>query len=329
MENKISHIKSLIEKAEKICLFTHVNCDMDGVGSMLGLYEYLTQNGKNVEMLIDSDIPERYGFLKNFEKINQLEKDLIEKEDQKVDFKNFDLLISLDTSTLGRLGKFGEVFKDFSETLNIDHHISNTNYAGFDYIQNYSSCGEVVYEVLKGFGEKINETTATCLFSAISSDTNRFSNTNISSTTHKYAGELIDLGADHNVVNLFLHKNKTEQQLKMIAYMTQNLKYHKGVSYLYVRLKDLKKLKVKSSEISIFQHLVCNISNTKINMIIKERGNGEYRISLRSVDSVDVNKVASAFGGGGHKNAAGCNLFGKFKKELKKLLDECVKEIEK
>ena len=106
MENKIRQIKDLIGKANNIALFTHVNCDMDGVGSMLGLYEFLSQNGKNVEMLVDSEVPERYGFLKNFEKINQLEKDLIEKEKQEIDFKKFDLLISLDTSTLGRLGKF-------------------------------------------------------------------------------------------------------------------------------------------------------------------------------------------------------------------------------
>ena len=328
MDKTVKSIKDKIAQAQNIAIFTHVNCDCDGIGSMLGMYEYLTNNGKNVQMLVDSDVPERFSFLKNYEKINELEADLLEKEAEQIDFGNFDLLISVDTSTLERIGKYSENFKNL-DTINIDHHISNSNFGQINYVKPYSSCGEVVYEVLKEVDAEISEDVATCLFSAISSDTNRFSNNNITSTTHKYAGELIDLGANHNLVNTYLHKNKTKEQLKMIAYMTRNIKYYKGVSYLYVRLKDLKKLNVKSSEISIYLNLICNISNTKINLLIKERGNGEYRVSFRSVLGYDVNKVASVFGGGGHINAAGCHFYGNFKKELKKLLNECVKEIEK
>lgn len=69
---------------------------------------------------------------------------------------------------------------------------------------------------------EIEADAATCLFAAISSDTNRFSNSNITALTHKYAGELIDLGADYDTVNLNLHKKKSIDQLKLIAYMAKN-----------------------------------------------------------------------------------------------------------
>lgn len=334
MDRVLEQIKDKFENATKIALFTHVNCDCDGIGSMLGLYSYLTENWKDVDMFVDSEIPDRFKFLKNIEKINIKEnqiKDKFLKEENvienTVDFGNYDLLISLDTSTLDRLGKFSLPFKQHNNTINIDHHKSNSQYAVLDYVVEYSSNGEVLYEILKELGAKISETTATCIFSAISSDTNRFSNSNITSKTHMFASELINLGADHNLINVCLFKNKTKQQLNLISFMAKNLKFYKGVSYFFMRLKDIKKLDVKSSDVSTFMYIIGNVSDSKITLTIKERGNNLYRIGFRSIDNYDVNKVASMFGGGGHLNASGCEIKGNFRKEFKKVLQECVREI--
>ena len=274
--------------------------------------------------------------MKNYEKINLHEKnnqDAFNKEELKheneVDFSKFDLLVSLDSSNTQRLGKYEEAYKNAEKTINIDHHVSNTNYATINYVKSYSSCGEVLFELLKEMNFEIEADAATCLFAAISSDTNRFSNSNINALTHKYAGELIDLGADYDTVNINLHKKKSIDQLKLIAYMAKKLQYYKGVTYFYAKLKDLKKLHVKSSDVTTFMHIICNVDDSKINITVKERGNNEYRLGLRSIENYDVNRVASVFGGGGHKNASGCNIHGNFKKEFKKVLDECVKEIQR
>ncbi len=336
MDKLVSEIKSKFEQASRVALFTHVSCDCDGIGSMLGLYSFLTENGKNVSLFCDSDIPARLSFLNGIENINKDEnpsQNSSLKEELKIEldvnFDNFDLLVSLDTSTASRLGKYQEIFENFENTINIDHHISNSNYAKINYVKPYSSCGEVVYELLKEAGCKIEPNVATCLFAAISSDTNCFTNANISSRTHFCAGELLDLGADHNLVNLSLHKNKSKNQLRLIAYMAKNLKFYKGITYFYSSLKMLKKLGVKSNDVSTFMHVICNTAESKINIVIKERGNGEYRLSLRSVGDYDVNRVTKIFGGGGHKNAGGCVLKGNFKKEFKKLVAECLAEIKR
>lgn len=335
MELDTKEIKDKLSAARTIALFTHINCDCDGIGSVLGLYEILTQQGKNVRLFCDSEIPERFSFLKGFDLINLDERknqDSFNKEELKheveVDFSKFDLLISLDCATLERLGKYSLCYKEAEQTINIDHHASNSFYATTNYVKTYSSCGEVLYELVKEMGFEVNETAATCLFAAISSDTNRFSNSNINALTHQFAGELIELGADHDSVNLNLHKSKSLQQLKLISYMAKKLQYYKGVTYFYAKIKDLKKLHVKSSDVTSFMYIICNVGDSRINITVKERGNNEYRLGLRSVGEYDVNRVASKFGGGGHKNASGCVIRGNFKREFKKVLNECVSEIE-
>lgn len=336
MELNAKEIKGQLDNARTIALFTHINCDCDGIGCMLGLYEILTQEGKNVKLFCDSEIPERFSFLKGYNLINIDERknqDAFNKEELKheveIDFSKFDLLISLDCATLERLGKFSKIYSDFEQTINIDHHASNSFYAKYNYVKTYSSCGEVLFELIKEFEVNIDETAATCLFAAISSDTNRFSNSNITALTHQYAGELINLGANHDVVNLNLHKSKSIEQLRLISYMAKKLQYYKGVTYFYAKIKDLKKLHVKSSDVSTFMHIICNVGDSRINITVKERGNDEFRLGLRSVGEYDVNRVASKFGGGGHKNASGCVIHGNFKKEFKKVLDECVSEIKR
>lgn len=313
----ILNIKDEIEKASKIALFTHTSCDCDGIGSMCALYQYLQESNKNTSMFCDSDIPEKYKFLSNFDKINADELN-----------DSFDLVISLDTATSDRLGKYKDFF--LSKTnINIDHHMSNKGYAKLNYIQPYSSCGEVLYEILKEISSfKINDQIATSLFSAISSDTNQFMNSNVTSKTYLYAGELIDLGANSERANTWLNKYKSYNQLRLAGFMAMNLKHKDGVSYLLISLKSLEKLKVKSNDVFSFLSLITNVGDSKMTLVFKERDKNNYRINMRSIENYDVNKVASLFNGGGHTNAAGCDVQGKYKDVLKRVLKECVKEID-
>lgn len=311
-------IKYEIDNAKTVALFAHTDCDCDCIGSMCALYQYLQEINKNVSMFCDSDIPEKYNFLNNIEKINK---------DNFSD--NFDLMISLDTATSARLGKYEESFLKNSHNINIDHHASNIGYAKLNYTQpNYSSCGEVLYEIMKEFSYQISDGVATSLFAAISSDTNHFSNQNVSAKTYLYASELLDLKADGKKATTCLHKKKTQQQLKLAGYMASNLNFKNGVSYLLITLKIMKKLDVKSSDVSSFLSLISNVGDSKITIIIKEKEKNNFRFNLRSIDEYDVNKVATIFGGGGHRNAAGCTIEGKYKTVINRMLKECFKEIE-
>lgn len=318
MVNKeIIIIKKEIDKANNIALFTHTSPDCDGIGSMCAFYQYLKENSKNVSMFCDSDISEKYKFLDNFNKININE------------LKTYDLCISLDAATSNRLGKYEEIFLQ-NNNINIDHHIGNNNFAKINYVKpNYSSCGEVLFEILKEFKNKIDESIATSLFAAISADTNQFSNANVSSRTYNFVGELFDLGADTEKVNRWLHKYKTVEQLRLAGFMASNLKYINGISYILIKAKSLRKIGVKSSDISNFLTLITDVGDTKITFVLKEREKGIFRVNFRSIGNYDVGRIATNFGGGGHKNASGCNIYGRTKDVIKLILKECNKEIKK
>lgn len=314
----ISEIKNRINAARSIALFAHINVDGDAIGSMLALYEFLERKNKNVSMFCDQkEIPKTYSFLKNANQIN------------KKRFEKYDLLISVDSASSDRLGKYSKVFTDFRNTINIDHHISNTNFAKINLVVPYSSCGEIIFEMLKEMNADISDSIATALFTAVSSDTNNFLNNNITAKTYLIASNLTELGAEINQVNQHLHKNKTLKQLKLAGYMATNLIFENNVSYLIVKMKNLEKLNVKESELSRFLNLITDVEEAKITFLMKEVEKNKYRISFRSVKEVNVGKIATIFNGGGHKNASACTIEGKSNKILKKVLKECYKEIDR
>ncbi|MDD4110748.1 MAG: bifunctional oligoribonuclease/PAP phosphatase NrnA [Clostridia bacterium] len=319
MDKEVEKIGKKIEEAKKIALFTHVNCDCDGIGSMCAMYEYLLGKNKKVSMFCDSDLPEKYKFLNHYKNVN------------KENFTNdYDLLISLDTATSGRLGIYEKDFLNHSNSIVIDHHKSNEGYAKINVIpSNKSSCGEVLFDVFKELSYEITREIATSIYAAISFDTNQFTNSNVNSSAFYTAGELLDLKANAQEVNLALHRNKSWEQLRLAAYMASHLKLHKGIAYILMTLKTLEALNVKSSDVSDFLTLITNVGDSKITIVIKEKAKDFYRLSMRSIGNISVNNVASIFNGGGHTNAAGCSINGKYSKVIKDVLNECCKEIER
>lgn len=318
MNAEIKEITQKICKAKSIALFSHISCDCDTIGSMLGVYEVLKTKGKNVEMFCDDEKQNEFAFLDNFEKIN-----FVGALTSLPNFSNYDLLIAIDSATILRLGRLSEAFTLTNRTINIDHHACNSCYAATNYVKHYSSCGEVVFEILEEAKIEINKTTATCLFAAISSDTNSFINSNVEQRTFCYAGKLIEKGANHNLVNVCLHKNKTKNNLKLISYMTKHVQVKNGVSSLVLSKRTLKKLGVQHGDVAKYLNIVGNIEEAKISFVAKQSDEGDYRVSLRSIGNYDVNKIASIFGGGGHKNASGCRFLESAKKQIQKLREVC------
>lgn len=314
----ISEIRKRLNTARTIALFTHKSIDGDAIGSMLALYEFLESKNRNVSMFCDDKkISEDYLFLKNADKIN------------KKRFGKYDLMIAVDCASVNRLGKYREPFLEFENTINIDHHVFNTKFAKINFILPYSSCGEVVFEVLKQPNVSFPEEVATALFTAVSSDTGGFINDNVDAKSHMIAGELIVLGADSQKANLYLHRKKSLNKLKLAGYMCLNLELKNGVSYLILNEKTLNRLKVSENDAAQFINLVNNVDDSKITLIIKEIEKDKHKISFRSIEGVDVRQVAATFGGGGHKNASGCVLEGKADKILKDILKECYLAIDK
>ena len=320
MIEKIEEIKIKFENCKNVAIFGHTNADGDAVGSMCAMQHFFKSLNKNADMFVDGDVPERFLVLSNANTINTKEFDPL----------NYDLLLAVDCSEIDRLKIYANFFKSFENTVLIDHHKSNTKFAKVGYVEpTTSSCGEVIFNLLTLLGYKINAEMASSLFAAMLSDTNTFTNSNVTQKTYKVAGKLIELGADFENIVYYTQKLKTKSQLKLAGFMSSNVQINNGVSYLAVLQKNCKKLGVKMSDVSKFLNTLTDIEGSRITVLIKQKEKNTYNISFRCLKGYNVSDIAQKYGGGGHIQAAACVVTGRLNAIKKNILNECFNEIKR
>lgn len=300
----------LIKKAKKIALFSHAGPDPDTVGSTLAMFRTLSQMGKYVDLFCEDNLPENYCFLIDSKNYNTKEF----KSDE------YDLLVAIDTAGPNMLGVYLEEFLKHNNTLRIDHHIKGEFNALNNIVKPYSACAILIYEIIKKLRAKIDTETATCLYFAICGDTGIFRNNNTDSLTFKIASELLNLGAEMRRVYTDFFDKKTVPYLKLTSNALLNAELNDELKYavMTVSKADFEKFEASTDE------TVGNLPNTYLNCgykvasILKEKDDGIH-CSFRSKFEYDCSIIASKFGGGGHKNAAGCLI--------EKSLDDAKKDV--
>lgn len=287
----------LMKLSSNVAIFSHEKPDADTIGSAIGLRRILMALGKRVDMFCESEIPESFFFLEEAKTFNKK-------------FGEYDLLISVDVATESMLGKYKDLFLNFSNTIKIDHHLTGNSYAKRNQVKPYSACAVVIYEIAEKLKVKIDEETATALYFGICGDTGIFRNNNTDSYTFLVASKLLEAGANiRRVYNGFFDK-KTVPIVKISSSCLLNAETNDEYGYAI--------LKVSNNEYERFgvdpeNDLLGNTPNTylscgyKIAVILKEKDDAIH-CSLRSKFEYDVSKIAGIFGGGGHKNASGCRI---------------------
>ena len=300
MNKGLKQIAKLIKKAKKIAIFTHIDPDFDALGSSLSLYYVLKELKKEVVVFSKNNFTHQEKLI--------LDESIINHNDCNVN--NFELFISTDTPTLKRLGDYSSIFSNLNNnTIVIDHH-NNLDLKGkHTYINaNYSSCSEIIFELLKMMKIKISSFVATILYTGLASDTNSFINSNTNSFSFIHACELAKLGADLVEVNQKLFRTKTKMEIELKKYLYTNYKIKKDIAYCYVDNQTLKQLKAEKSNCSGFSTTLISIENINYSFSIVEDEDGNCNISLRSKDGYDVRKIAESLGGGGHICASGARI---------------------
>ena len=188
---------------------------------------------------------------------------------------------------------------------------------------------QVIYNLITSLGYKIGAEMASSLFAAMLSDTNTFTNSNVTSNTYKIAGELIKLGADFEKIVYHTQKVKTKSQIKLSGFMSTNVQIKNGVANLAVLQKHCKKLGVKMSDVSKFLNTITDIEGCKITVLFKQKEKNTYNVSFRCLQGYNVSDIAQKFGGGGHVQAAACVVTGKLNTIKKNILSECYNEIKR
>ncbi|MBR3072141.1 bifunctional oligoribonuclease/PAP phosphatase NrnA [Fibrobacter sp.] len=315
-------LDELLKEAKTVAIFGHVRPDGDCVGSTLGLYNYICDNYPTIKTSIYLErFPESYKILPRANEIIEIYEEN-NKSNHYEASEPYDLAILLDTPSYERVGANGEsCLKSAKKTCNIDHHISNPlNLCTINFVDpKASSASEVLYFLLDT--NKISKDAAECFYLGIVHDTGAFKFSSTGQKTMVAIGDLLDKGIDFTRLMNETYFTRTYIQTLVTGYvmMSCKLALDGKVVYSYMTPEDMDRYSVTPVELSNVIDTLREVSGTEVAIFLYPV-NGEYKISLRSNYVVDVNKIASNFGGGGHVRAAGGSSKESPEETIKKLL---------
>ena len=300
----IDRILGIIREHKTFCIVGHVRPDGDCVGSQVGLALALQNEGKKVACWNEDAVPDKYRFLNRdglFQKPKHGEK--------------FDCVIATDCASFERLGKVARCIGQRKFFVNIDHHESNTRYADVNWISaREPSCGELIYRLLKIARWPITKPIADCLFTAISTDTGSFQYPTTRPGTFHTGAELVTRGANLAKICDEVYQSYPLSRARLLKhiYSRFRLTHNNQIAWFWLRKVDFSRTGAESDDTEGLIDHIRNIAPVVVACVFEEIEPEVIRVSLRSKDSrVNVNEIATQFGGGGHPAAAGARIAGK------------------
>lgn len=319
----IGAIIKAIEKHNRILISSHVRLDGDAIGSEIAMYHALENLGKEPTIINDSSIPRMFTFLPETALFNN-PKDLRETLGSV-----YELIIALDSPSLDRLGKTCSIFSNplrQASVINIDHHVSNSNFGNINLVcPELSSTGEIILCLLKETSQKITPRIATALYVAIITDTGRFTHSNTTPESLRAAAYLIDHGANPAEIAKYVYKANTYGQLMLHASATKTMRLDAGgrIAIIHLTREMMETARIPAIDIQEFSEIPASIEGVMVGILLREMNEPNMvKVSLRSRDSINVNKIAQKFGGGGHEHASGCEIPGSIKDVEKIIMEE-------
>ena len=241
-----------------------------------------------------------------------------------------DVFVAIECPTLDRLGYMNEHTKMSKIIVNIDHHLSNARFGKYNYVKTSAAAvGEQIYDILRFMRFKFTLDIAICIYTSILTDTGSFTYANTTHTTHRIASELIKLGANPTEISQYIYENNSLSKLHLLALTLQTLQICSDGKIAWATLtKEMyEKTKTHFDETDGFINYVRSLAGIKVAILFREE-HDKIKVSFRSKDrTIDVNKIASKFGGGGHYQAAGCTIIGKINDVKNNILAEVARNL--
>ncbi|MGI6357504.1 MAG: DHH family phosphoesterase [Bacillota bacterium] len=288
-----------LREASRLLLVAHVAPDGDSLGSLLALQRGLSELGKSAAVFVPDGIPAKYRFLPGWEQV------VAQSERLPADV---DRVVVLDCGEWDRT-RLPQPYRHLP-TLNIDHHRTSVGIGEYNLIDPaVAATGELVYKILIALRCTIDAEIATCLYTAIVSDTGWFRFSNTTADVHRLAAELLQLGAWHEQVNDWLN-TRTEEYLQAMTLVLERIALfaERQAAISWLELSDLQRIGIAANDIEGLIDYPRSLPVVKVAALLVETSPRTYKVSLRSRHPIDVSQVASEFGGGGHARAAGCTI---------------------
>lgn len=312
--NSMKDIADELLKAESVLLFPHVNMDGDTLGSCVALCKGLRQLSKKAYVLIDEDVPLYLNFLV---------KDYCVRDTSKI--KNPDVCVAIDSGEVSRFLKRKEEFFSGKKTMAIDHHVSTDPIFDFNYIDpKASATAMIIFYLLKEMKVELDKEMGEALWAGITTDTGNFQYSNTNKETHLVVSQLYDLGIDHNKISINIYENVRREKVMMTNKVMDTLTFFsngKG-ALCYGSLEVMKETGATPDETEGIVEAIRRIAGVEVAAFLREDGEKEIKVSLRSKTYADVSEIALRFNGGGHKNAAGCTINSTLDFAVKMIINE-------
>ena len=311
--NTLSEIADVIRHLKSAVIFTHMRPDGDTLGSAMALSRALFLLNIPNEVINEGEVPEKFLFLEGMKDIRRT---------PTLDAEGY---ICVDSSDEARLGYAQPVFlagvKKGKVTVNIDHHVSNTRFCKYNFVRPRASNCENMSELISLLGVGPDKLIASYLMVGMITDSGAFSHSDVNGDSFRAAAAAVDAGADVGKITYEVFKKQSKARAQLYAEIISKLRYDIEDRFVtaLVTQEQLRKYNLKQDATEGIVDFGLSVDTVEVSVCMMEVKKGQYKASLRSKGTVNVNEVAGVFGGGGHVLASGCMFFGSFEEAYDKL----------
>jgi phosphoesterase RecJ-like protein len=289
-------LREKFQKALSVLITAHIRPDGDAIGSVLGLGLALREKGKQVNIVLKDGIPVSFRHLPGADSIKRKPEG------------EFDLRVVLDCSDLLRTG---DVMDGHEVDINIDHHITNLNFAKLNFVDAEASATSIILaENLKKWGLSIDANIAKALLTGIVSDTIGFRTPNVTPNTLRIAADLMEYGP--NLSDLYT-RALVRRSVEAVKYWGAGLSSIEKRGRMVIgtlTLEDRKRVGYPGNDDADLINIMSNLDGIDVTVLFVEQLAGRVKVSWRAQPGLDISKLALSLGGGGHPAAAGVELTG-------------------
>lgn len=307
----LSQVVQLIEQKYRFMITSHIRPDGDGLGSGLALYWMLRSLGKDVDVILRDRVPPSYTVLPGTDRV-LVQDDVAE---------NYDAAFIIECSDVERPGL--PSLKN-QVVVNIDHHSTTVPFGNINWIDpTAAAVGEMIYNLSKALGIEVTKEIAECIYTALLTDTGSFHFSNTTERTLKIASELVRRGVEPARISQALFYSHSFSKIKLLGLVLSGIQRDESGRVAWIKLdrETMYEADACEEDADGIVNQALSVGEVEAVAFFKELAPDAYRVSLRSKGKSNVAKVAETFGGGGHRNAAGCRIKGDFEEVRQRVIE--------
>lgn len=308
----LQQVLKTIRERERFVLTSHARPDGDAIGSVLAARELVCAMGKQADIVMRDPVPVFYrdlpqaGLVKQAESVSG----------------DYDAAIILECDGLPRTGLSG-LDAPGRVLVNIDHHGSAKPFAHVNWTDAKAcATAQMIFDLAKAAGVRVSAAMATCLYTALLSDTGGFRYQSTNEKTFALAQELVRAGADAAHISQHLFFNNPEAKMRLLGAALSSLKRKDDVAWMLVTQAQMKLAGAIDEDCEGLVNYALSIQGVEVALFFRELAGEKFRVSLRSKGAVNVARLAEHFGGGGHDVASGCSLDGPLSVACERIMEE-------